>query len=528
MNQIPLEKRIYEALESIVGPENISQDLAVLAGYSYYGNAFLSIPEKPPEKWTPFPDAVILPGSAEEVQAIVKTCNRYGVKFKAHSTGWGSWAAVMQKNSVLMDLRRMDRILEIDEKNVYALIEPYVTAMQLRAEAMKKGLICNVVGAGPNHSVLASATSMQGMGATNYTTAHNSRNLLGVEWVTPTGEIVRVGTAGSGAGWFCGDGPGPSLRGLFRGYAGAMGGLGVFTKCAVKLYSWPGPPELEVKGEIPAYGYEIPKNIKLYIADFPDWKSLNDAAYKIGDAKIGYVVWRTTSPESMAILMAPQMGVEIDEIYETMKTIFPRHRLEITLAGHSMRELEYEEMVLKDIVEGTNGKLKKVEEDPVLGPMKESLFSSLVFQDYNAGIFSATGNYGTSFGSEVCPDRAIKCIPVGIEIRRKYVKQGHFVNDGPENFWGGPEEQNRYCHWEGLFMYDPADAKSLKSAAEHATREVEAGIKNKLGVPIASNTYELVEILGPHHSNYHVWLKKIKKTFDPDNLSDHSFYVKPE
>lgn len=523
---MPLERRVYEALQSIVGPENISEDPAVLAGYSYYPLApLVELPGKPPGKWTFPPEAVILPKDAEEVQAIVKTCNRYGVKFKAHSTGWSPWAGASQKNCVLLDLRRMNRIIEIDEKNMYAVVEPYVTAMQLRAEAMKRGLICHVIGAGPNHSVLASCTSGEGMGASAYTTTHNNRNLLGVEWVTPTGEIVRIGAPGSGSGWFCGDGPGPSLRGLIRGQTGAFGGLGVFTKCAVKLYPWPGPRELEVKGNIPAYGFAVPKNFRMYIAEFPDWRTLTDAAYKLGEAKIGFTVWRTGSPQCLAVLRAPLMGFEIDQIYDLVETIFPAHRLEITLAAHSDGELEYEEMVLRDIVEETGGKLKSVEEDPVLGALKEFLFAALVFQNYNASILGVTGDFGTTFGAEGCPDREIKCIQLAKEIRKKYVERGHFVNDGPENVWGGPEELNRHLHWEGLFMYDPSDSQSLESARRCAREALEACMKFKLGAPVGAPDPEFV---GPHLSNFHVWVRKIKKTFDPKNLSDHGYYIEPE
>ena len=520
-----LEKRVFKALELIVGPENISQDPAVLAGYGRYCFASWYIPGKPPGKWTLSPDAVILPKSAEEVQSTIKTCNRYGVKFKAQSTGWGPWAASSQKNSVLLDLRRMNRIIEIDERNMYAVIEPYVTAMQLRTEAMKKGLICQVIGAGPNHSVLAAATSGWGWGATNYTTAHNSRNLLGVEWVTPTGEIVRVGAPGSGAGWFCGDGPGSSLRGIFRGYTGAFGGLGVFTKCAVKLYPWPGPPKLEVKGDIPIYGYDVPENIEMYIAEFPDWKSLTDAAYKIGDAKIGFVVWRTCSPQNIAILYSSLVGFEINQIYDTIETVLPVHRLEITIATHSSKELEYEEMVLKNIVEEVGGKLKNVKEDPLLEPLKELIFASMVFQNSNALIFRVTGDFGSTFGAEACPDRAMRCIQLHKEIRKKYIDQGHFVNDGPENIWGGPEECNRHLHWEGLFTYDPSDSRSLESAKKYMEEALEAAMKFKLGRPVGAPD---AESIGPYLGNFHIWIKKIKKKFDPKNLSDHGYYIKPE
>jgi glycolate oxidase len=72
--------------------------------------------------------------------------------------------------------------------------------------------------------------------------SYSPRNVLGVEWVLPDGELLRLGTPGCGEGWFSGDGPGPSLRGIMRGASGAFGGLGVFTACDIKLFKCPGTP----------------------------------------------------------------------------------------------------------------------------------------------------------------------------------------------------------------------------------------------------------------------------------------------
>jgi FAD/FMN-containing dehydrogenase len=192
--------------------------------------AFQSLENQGTMPWVVRPVVVALPVSTEEVQALVRICNRQGLKYKAFSTGWGAWCGPTTDNVVQIDLRRMNRILEIDEKNMYAVVEPYVCGAQLQAEAMKVGLNTHIIGAGPNCSPLASATSGWGVGHDGIYMSYSPRNLLGLEWVQPTGEILRLGAPGSGKGWFCGDGPGPSLRGTMRGYFGALSGMGVFTK----------------------------------------------------------------------------------------------------------------------------------------------------------------------------------------------------------------------------------------------------------------------------------------------------------
>jgi len=79
----------------------------------------------------------------------------------------------------------------------------------------------------PHVSPLASATSMAGSGFTSPSTGYSARNVLGVEWVLPTGDIMRLGSYGlkNNSDWYNGDGPGPSLRGIMRGWVGAKSGI---------------------------------------------------------------------------------------------------------------------------------------------------------------------------------------------------------------------------------------------------------------------------------------------------------------
>ena len=76
-----LQPDAYRALEDIVGEEYISQDPAVRDTYCFvWGNELLF----DGDKYSPRPPAVILPGSREEVQKVVKVCNRFGIKFRPH------------------------------------------------------------------------------------------------------------------------------------------------------------------------------------------------------------------------------------------------------------------------------------------------------------------------------------------------------------------------------------------------------------------------------------------------------------
>jgi FAD/FMN-containing dehydrogenase len=149
-----LTEREYKALEDIVGTEYISKDLAIRDTYNQvWGNKLVF-----GEKWSPRPVAVLLPGNTEEVQAIVKVCNRYGIQFKPFSSGFEITAiGLASEKGIMLDLKRMDRILEIDVKNMHAVVEPYVSVHRLQLEVAKYGLYYGAVAAGPSAGVIASS-----------------------------------------------------------------------------------------------------------------------------------------------------------------------------------------------------------------------------------------------------------------------------------------------------------------------------------------------------------------------------------
>ena len=212
----------YKTLEDIVGSKYISREPADLESYCFvWGNELLF-----GDKFSPRPPAVIMPENTEEVQAIVKTCNRFGLKYRAHATGFEVAALSSDTPFIPIDLRRMNRIVEIDERNRIAVVEPYVSQAKLFLETRKLGLRPNMLSSGPSCSVMAGTAAHFGSGASNNSTDYGSRNLLGVEWVLPDGELIRLGSLGCSGEWVNADGPGPSLRGVLRGTIVSVPGIG--------------------------------------------------------------------------------------------------------------------------------------------------------------------------------------------------------------------------------------------------------------------------------------------------------------
>ncbi len=506
----------FRDLQEAVGEENASREPAILDSYAW--QPFLN---EDPMLWTPRPAAVVLPGSTEEVRAVVKACNRHGLKFKALCTGWGVHAGPTEEGVVQVDLRRMDRILDIDEKNMIAVVEPYVSGAQLQAEAMKRGLNTHLIGAGPVCSPLASATSMHGVGHDGIYMSYSPRNVLGVEWVLPDGELLRLGAPGSGLGWYTGDGPGPSLRGIMRGASGAFGGLGIFTKCALKLFLWPGPPTLKAKGTVFDSVVEQPPNLRFYGCVFHSASDFADAVYALGEAEIAYLCLRI-SLGSFPMAMAPKLYRKIMRtknvravIYETL-----RYPLTVLLAGDSLSEVEYQEAVLREIVHRHRGFVLDMQLPP-LGPF---LPLNLARASLIPAAFRLGGTFCTNLDENDALDSQMPWSEAIAEVKKPWIEREAIIDDGAENPYFVPYENNTWAHCEVVHMYSVHEEKSLRALKPIAFASTLEAIERCM-TPLSVLNPEVRKALSPLAGNFNYWQKRISAILDPHGAADVGLYT---
>ncbi|NPV59158.1 MAG: FAD-binding oxidoreductase [Actinobacteria bacterium] len=506
----------FADLQEAVGEENASREPAVLDSYAW--QPFLN---EDPALWTQRPAAVVLPASTEEVQAVVKACNRHGLKFKALCTGWGVHAGPTSEGVVQVDLRRMDRILEIDEKNMIAVVEPYVSGAQLQAEAMKRGLNTHLIGAGPVCSPLASATSMHGVGHDGIYMSYSPRNVLGVEWVLPDGELLRLGSPGSGPGWFTGDGPGPSLRGIMRGASGAFGGLGIFTKCALKLFNWPGPPSLEAEGTVFDSVVERPENMRFYGCVFQRARDFADAVYKLGEAEIGYLCLRITLG-SFPMAMAPKLYRKIMRAPNIRSVIYEalRYPLTVLLAGDSMDELLYQEAVLAKIVREHGGILLDMQASPV-APM---LPLNLIRASLIPAAFRLGGTFCTNLDENDALDSQMDWADAIAEVKKPWIESGAILDDGGENPYFVPYENNTWAHCEVVHMYSVHEEKSLRALKPISFLSTLEAIERCM-TPLSVLNPEVRKALSPLAGHFNRWQREISAAFDPGAAADAGLYT---
>lgn len=517
---MPISPEAYAALEAAVGKRFVSKDPGFALGICWLPKLVKDAKGQPSGM---LPIAVVMPGSAEEVAAVVKACLRHDLNYRAFSTGWMAMGAVSRPNSVGIDLRRMND-LEIDEQNMVATIGPHVTAGQLMAEAMKKGLTCHVVGAGATHSPLASATSGWGIGISGTSTGHNARNLLSLEWVSPEGEIVRIGSAGSGLGWAIPDGPGPGFRGMIRGFMGAMGGLGVFTRIGYRLHPWHGPKELEYTGQHPQVGMKINDNfVRYYHAVWPTWDDVQKATFELNASGVATVQVRIP-PESIAWTLTRTNNEYLAQLEREDLPALARQEngcaWSIVTVAYSEKNDAYNDKVMRHIVGRTGGKFLEVAQDHA-----EIMARSLVTSCYVPRVMRPTKRVNTSFGvfdSFRVFSRTITATEDA--YRENNVAANHFHSEGKEQNWIWPTERRTF--WTENIM---CGERNFDSAVfnvlfrhEHYLETRRLGFNAFLVGPA-------MDISGPRWGpNSHLYQRSIKLVYDVKGLSDPVLYIDPK
>lgn len=504
----------YRAIEDVVGEENVTIEPNLLDGYCFgWGSDFGNRPL-----------GAVLPGSTEEVQRIVKICNRYKLQYRAHSTGFG--AGMMNAEQVLsIDLRRMNRIIEVDEKNMIGVVEPYVSFAALMNACMKKGVRPYIIGAGPSASPLANVTSMQGFGTTNISGGWGGRVSLAVEWVLPDGELHKVGTLGTSGEWFCGDGPGPSSRGLMRGLTGTMGATGVFTKLAIKLVPWYGPAELESYGEPPNYIAVLPKAVQNITLFFPSRDTLTEALYRIQEEKIAYWCSRR-GPFSMAAATTGS-NQEVVDLWETgdIQKLLAKfnNNLSVGLDSSSPREAEFKKNCLMKIVEDLGG--EEYIED-------EAGYNARFVHGFNGlgavkGTFRSTGGMMSNPAAEESIDATRLGIDYGVGIKNKYAEKGSCMDDGDPTWFTLLEDFG--AHMEVPWRFDPSSKEVGELVMQHLMEANKTIFDKRIafGMFEGGTPQELAEA-SPLCSNFYPWVERVKKTIDPNLLSGDSGYPQPK
>ena len=216
-------KEICDELGKIVGPEYVSDHPEERYIYSMDPGTM------PPQE----PDIVVLPNSTDEVRQIMLLANKRQIPVVPLGAGLVlSGLSRALQGGIILDMKRMNRIAEVNEISRYAVVEAGASQGMLQAYLKKHhpGLKHSAPDA-PPVATIAGNVSIHGSGHISHAHGFHSDMLNGLEVVLPTAEVVRIGSCAISKYWFA-RAPLPDLAGLFLGWSGTTG---VITKLAIKL-----------------------------------------------------------------------------------------------------------------------------------------------------------------------------------------------------------------------------------------------------------------------------------------------------
>ena len=181
------------------------------------------------------PDFVVTPRTVDAVQDVVKFANKERIPLVPMGNGMSLTGLVRPlKGGIVMDMKRLNKILEVNQRARYVVVEGGVSQGQLKAHLEDNyPHLRHSIPDSPPATTIAANVSLHGQGRLTQQYGFNSDMVTGLEVVLPTGEICKVGSCSMGPYWFS-KGPSlPDISGLFLGW---LGTTGIFTKVGLSLY----------------------------------------------------------------------------------------------------------------------------------------------------------------------------------------------------------------------------------------------------------------------------------------------------
>jgi glycolate oxidase subunit GlcD len=212
-------EKVIRRLQEIVGTKNVLWKDVDLAVYEY--DAGLGRGK---------PDFVVFPPTADEIARVVKFLYQEGVSYVARGSGTNlSGGTVPLNGGAVIELSRMNKILEIDLENERALVEPGVYNLTLQNALAPLGYYYAPDPASQKVSTMGGNVGENAGGPHCLKYGVTSNHILGAEVVLPSGEKTWLGSKAF-------DPPGPDLLGLL---VGSEGTLGIVTKILVRIMRSP-------------------------------------------------------------------------------------------------------------------------------------------------------------------------------------------------------------------------------------------------------------------------------------------------
>lgn len=221
MSELETQVGILEQFEAIVGKDNVFTDEAVRLDYSHDKT----------EDYSFLPDIVLKPGTPEEISKIMTLCNEHRIPVTPRGAGTGlSGGALPLQKGIVLSMERFNKILNIDELNLQATVEPGVITEVFQNAVKEKGLFYPPDPASKGSCFIGGNVSENSGGPKAVKYGVTRDYVINLEVVLPTGEIIWTGAN------VLKNSTGYNLTQLM---CGSEGTLGIITKIVFKLRGYP-------------------------------------------------------------------------------------------------------------------------------------------------------------------------------------------------------------------------------------------------------------------------------------------------
>ena len=215
-----INTKVIEELCNAIGKENVFDNIEERVCYSFDATKEKSIP-----------NLVIRPHSTEQVSSILSIANKHNISICPRGAGPGlSGGAVPINGNIALDLKNMNRIVELNPRDLTVTVEPGVVTNDLQHEVQKLRLFYPPHPGGDTFSTVGGNVAECTGGMTGMKYGVTRDYVLAMEIVLPDGSVINTGrkTLKSVAGYD-----------LTKFFVGSEGTLGIFTKITLKLLPLP-------------------------------------------------------------------------------------------------------------------------------------------------------------------------------------------------------------------------------------------------------------------------------------------------
>jgi len=467
---------LIEALTAIVGKEHASDDPEVRQRYA--GDLSLVTPRRP--------NYVVYPADTEQVQAVVKLANQHQVAVTPRSSAVSfTGAGIPGEGGIVVDLGRMNRILEIEPKDRKVRVEPGATWGQVQAELGKQGFMVS----GPllphhDRSVLTSAMQREPMVICK---SEYGEPLMSGEIVLGSGDLYWTGTA-IAKGMIGQTNPETFLIGtrLFHGHQGT---LGIFTWANIKM-------EL------------IPSRDKLYFIPCDDIVDVAPPLYRIQRLMMGSECL-VLNNFNLASLLAQQGIGDFDQLRQAL----PRYTIIQVLSGLRRQpegRIAYEEAALMRLAaEMGFGPVTTLADIPGLDQVILNLLRKPWPGDTYWKLYPRGASAQIFF--HVILSRALEFARAMAEVATKYDYPAQDIG-----LYVQPIERARMGYHEYSFHYDPdspGDKERIGSLFLEASRRVV-----DMGGMFTTPYGPWADMVFSRAAGYVPLMRAVKTSLDPNNI----------